>query len=222
MLPTPDLSHLNSSDYDHVYEPAEDSFALLDALENDISLLRSLHTLPMILEIGSGTGIVSTFLQQSIFEQSLHLCTDINALACQVTRQTSSFNMAGSKSTILDSVRASLSHGLRLRSVDLIVFNPPYVPTCESEIDHQAGSITASWAGGFDGLTITSQFLALVADLLAPHGICYLLTVARNKPEELLNYARGHGLHGHAVLQRRAGREKLIVLRFQRTAAEPV
>ncbi len=41
MIPTPDLTHLKRADYDRVYEPAEDTFALLDALEGDAERLRT-------------------------------------------------------------------------------------------------------------------------------------------------------------------------------------
>ena len=45
MLPTPDISHLTSSDYDKVYEPAEDSFLFLDSIEKEASLIKSIRYL---------------------------------------------------------------------------------------------------------------------------------------------------------------------------------
>lgn len=48
----PDLEHLTMRDYDSVYEPAEDSFLLLDAIESVAPMLAK--TSPaIVVEIGS-------------------------------------------------------------------------------------------------------------------------------------------------------------------------
>ncbi len=46
-------------------------------------------------------------------------------------------------------------------AIDLIVFNPPYVPTYSSELDmaRSTRSIESSWAGGHDGMEVTNKLL---------------------------------------------------------------
>ncbi|KAG6817622.1 hypothetical protein H0H87_006250 [Tephrocybe sp. NHM501043] len=216
MIPTPDLSHLTAKDYDHVYEPAEDTFILLDALEEDEKALKDLH--PRIsLEIGSGSGCVSAFIGKILGPSVLYLCTDINPHACRCTRATGVQN-----SMELDALNASFASPITMRlsgSVDIILFNPPYVPTVPDEASdaQDARGIAGSWAGGTAGMNVTDVFLERVEDLLSERGRFYLVAVAENNvPDIQERMLRLYGLRGNIVLKRRAGREHLFVLRFVR------
>ncbi|PHJ21019.1 methyltransferase domain protein [Cystoisospora suis] len=66
-ISTPDTSHVGwNRDFPDVYDPAEDTFLFLHALQEDFSfLLRSKPTL--IVEIGCGSGCIVSFLQRLFF-----------------------------------------------------------------------------------------------------------------------------------------------------------
>ncbi|KAI0281612.1 S-adenosyl-L-methionine-dependent methyltransferase [Russula aff. rugulosa BPL654] len=219
MIPTPDLSHLTKNDYDRVYEPAEDTFVLLDALEADADAIRSLAP-RLCLEIGSGTGVVSTFLAQIIgTSNSFFLCTDINPHAATCTARTGSQNKV-----LLEPLVTSLAHPLTNRlehAVDILVFNPPYVPTYDEEMDaaqHDAG-ISGSWAGGADGMQVTDALLRQADGLLSPRGRFYLVAVRQNNVPRVREFMlETFSLQSEIVLERRAGREYLFVLRFVRSS----
>jgi len=87
-----------------------------------------------------------------------YLCTDINFHACLCTFLTGVQNQV-----ILDPINTSLDSAVRYRlvhGVDIILFNPPYVPTSSDEAeDAQEGrTIEGSWAGGFNGMELTNVF----------------------------------------------------------------
>lgn len=88
MLPTPDYSHFTTKDYEEIYEPSEDTFLFIDAIEKDIELLNSINPL-VALEIGPGSGIVINFLANNLRnrKQVLFYAADINQKACLATKE---------------------------------------------------------------------------------------------------------------------------------------
>ncbi|EKM83488.1 hypothetical protein AGABI1DRAFT_116996 [Agaricus bisporus var. burnettii JB137-S8] len=216
MIPTPDLTHLSTRDYDLIYEPSEDTFLLLDALESDAESLRFLKPL-ICLEIGSGSGCVSSFIAHILGPSVLYLCTDINPHACRCSQGTGKQN-----EVLLDCVNTTFASALSARlchRVDVILFNPPYVPTMPEEAQNaqQVGSLSGAWAGGQDGMRVTNIFLDQVENLLSDDGRFYLVVLKQNNiPEVRQRMLQRHRLISEIVMQRRAGREHLFVLRFTR------
>ncbi|KAF7320036.1 Hemk methyltransferase family member 2-like [Mycena kentingensis (nom. inval.)] len=234
MIPTPDLSHLTAADYEHVYEPAEDTFILLDALEQHAADLT--HLKPRIsLEIGSGSGCVSAFLGSILGPSgTLYLCTDINPRAC-----TSSTATGRQNKVPLNLINSSLADPILRRlesSVDILLFNPPYVPTYNDEaVAAQSDrDIGGAWAGGEHGMQVTDVLLPTVAQLLSPGGRFYLVAVAQNNIPEIqrrmkedykldsevissLSPFRSLKELDQVVISRRAGREHLSVVCFTKS-----
>ncbi|KAK2462015.1 hypothetical protein APHAL10511_006478 [Amanita phalloides] len=215
MIPTPDLSHLTPNDYQVIYEPAEDTFLLLDALESDADELRALRP-TTCLEIGSGSGCVSAFLGQILGPSVLYLSTDVNPHACRCTRATGRSN-----NVMIECINGSLANGLhhRLRhAVDIAVFNPPYVPTASEEamMAQKSGDIEGAWAGGEAGMEITNGFLEIINDLLSPRGRFYLVALKANDVVGIRqNMLTKYDLKSDIILERRAARELLFIIRHQ-------
>ena len=76
-IPTPDYCHLSSRDFEFVYEPAEDTFLLLDAIEAEIETLRKLNP-TVCVEIGPGSGIISAGFGSVLKSACFVIACDIN------------------------------------------------------------------------------------------------------------------------------------------------
>ena len=100
-------------------------------------------------------------------------------------------------------------------SVDVLLFNPPYVVTESEEVG--STGIAAAWAGGVDGREVTDRLLADIPNLVSPTGCVYIVVIPENKPEDMAAQLASHGFDSHTVLSRRAGRERLSIWRFART-----
>ncbi|XP_072265076.1 methyltransferase N6AMT1 [Pyxicephalus adspersus] len=210
MYPTPLYSHVGHGEFSEVYDPAEDTFLLIDALEGEVDEL--IARVELCLEIGCGSGVVSAFVASVVGPKALYLCTDINPLAASCTLETARTNKVHVEPVITD-----LASGLLPRlegQIDLLLFNPPYVVTPSEEVG--GNGIEAAWAGGKNGREVMDRLFPLVPKLLSPKGLFYLLVLKENHPDEIVEELKSYGLQGSKLLSRQAGREHLIILKFWR------
>ncbi|KAH7590941.1 eRF1 methyltransferase catalytic subunit MTQ2 [Nakaseomyces glabratus] len=220
MLPTPYVK----CDYEKVYEPSEDSFLLLDILEKERQYLadRFSKSLNVVCEIGVGSGIVTTFMMQNTIPSAGHLnlyyAIDVNPWALESTLTTADINNC--KKSYLEPVQADLTSSFRTREIDLLIFNPPYVPaedvpTIPEETDDQDKWLDLALLGGEDGMDVTNKVLDNLEAILSLSGVAYILFCARNKPEEIAK--RMEQIWDIKLIeQRKAGWEILSVYRFQK------
>lgn len=210
--PTPDYGHLNATDFERVYEPSEDTFLLLDALESEKHFLQLLRPL-VCVEIGSGSGIVLTFLSTLLKTKGggdlVCIATDVNSYAADVTRRTLERNQVDGDVLVMD-----LLTGLSTRlagQIDVLLFNPPYVVTSSEDVGSRG--LESAWAGGDKGREVMDRILPNVYELLSPSGVFYLVLIEENGPEEVSRLLKNEGLNVERILARRAGRERLMVFK---------
>jgi release factor glutamine methyltransferase len=262
MLPTPDTSHVS---YERVYEPAEDSFLLLDTLSSasETAFLQSrFHTpspqqpAPLVIEIGPGSGVVIAFLTAhawSLFRTRdiLTGAVDMNAHACAATTETVRRAIDSNRGTAattgwIGAVQGDLATSLRDGNVDVLVFNPPYVPTAElpsrsgtrgessgdegrrgeekeeDRFEEDSYLLALSYAGGRDGMETTDRLLDSLPRVLSDRGCAYVLLCAQNKPEEVKERVRGLEGGGRWKAEtvgssgKKAGWERLQTIRIWR------
>lgn len=218
MLPTPEIGNLN---LDKVYEPAEDSYLLLDCFEQEQAFLKEKFTdkIAIVTEIGTGSGIVTSFIRQYILPTALFLATDLNPHACEAVISTVKENNKNDI-TLIDALQMDLATGIRNKQTDILIFNPPYVPA--DTVPQTPTSIEdPTWLdlallGGDKGMEITWKVLHNLDIILSDQGAAYILFCARNFPDEVTSIMKERGWSVEVIIHRKAGWEVLSVLKFCR------
>lgn len=176
-----------------VYPPGDDSFLMLGALKGARG---------RALDIGTGSGIIAVYLAKRGCEV---VATDINPHALSLASANARQN-----GVELETVRADVFEGI-CGTFDVIVFNPPYLPTAPSDVTGDRW-LDASVNGGPDGLLFIRRFLLGLAGHLEKDGSAYLLTSSLSGPEP----APPEGLRARVVASARLEFELLRVFEIRR------
>ncbi|AFZ81338.1 hypothetical protein BEWA_007470 [Theileria equi strain WA] len=241
MSNTIDYSHMDNSTYkENVYTPSEDTFFFVDILKEDIPRILALEPL-FVLEVGSGSGYISTYLLK-LFESHLsngsnvplaleseivrtdhseaiqHLpflvAVDINNRANESTMDMFKLNSVSSYSDVvcIDLLGESTVN----RFFDLVLFNPPYVP-CEYGLSGSQNLIDCAWNGGINGAEVIVSFIESVGSYLSENGVVYLLVEKRNKIDTIIRIVEDNGFKANLIGTRKIIGETLSMIRFSRS-----
>lgn len=248
MLPTPSTSHVS---FDNIYEPAEDSFLLLDTLSSasESTFLKERFpantTSPLIVEVGTGSGVVLAFIAANVSHilgrsDVAVLGSDINLLASRASLATTTRAISDSdtgrhdRATLLDTVTCDLLGPLQSQQVDVLIFNPPYVPTedvpgaildmtaqgYDETFQRDSKLLELSYAGGADGMVTTWRLLEALPDILSPRGVAFVLLCAQNKPDTVRQHIRNWPGSWNVEIVgdsgKKAGWERLCIIRIWR------
>ncbi|HLY77549.1 MAG TPA: HemK2/MTQ2 family protein methyltransferase, partial [Thermoplasmata archaeon] len=162
-----------------------------------------------VLEVGCGRGVAT--LASARRGARLVVATDLNPAAVRAV-----LRRARNESLPVEAVRTDLAAGLR--RFDLILSNPPYLPTTARQRDRDPWENLAL-DGGLDGCRVTARLIAELPHHLAPRGRAYLV-ISSLQSRERLNEIRRRWLRGDGdcstVARQRWGKETLSVWRLSR------
>jgi release factor glutamine methyltransferase len=198
---TPNIFHYHGlviETHPEVYDPAEDSFLLLEALHIDSN--------DTILELGTGCGIIAL----DCARRGFHIvCTDINPFAVQLTR----CNIERNQRLLRGSIEIrqgnlfSVLHENELFNV--IIFNPPYLPTKKQE--KVGGWFDIATDGGWNGLRVTKQFIQGLKKHLLDTSRAYFIFSSLSSRLTLEHYLKNERLSSWIVARRKFDGEELDV-----------
>jgi len=177
-------------DFENVYYPSDDSYLLIDYFKKNISTNYfdgiQLNEIDNILDMGTGTGIVAIFLKNI---QSLNLnfkptiyASDILEDSIKCAKINEKLNQKHNEIIYLKSDLFTSFPKSWESIFNIVIFNPPYLPSLASNEGKLAKSgIDHSWNGGLEGIEITINFLKGVKNFINLNKAHYIYFISSTK-----------------------------------------
>jgi release factor glutamine methyltransferase len=179
-------------DPSQVYTPDADTYLLLEAA------LTEVKPGDLVLEVGTGSGLIAAELAGT----TRVVATDINPHAVLCARKKG-----------VEVVQDDLFCGIR-SSFDVILFNPPYLPTQPEERINDW--LEYALDGGLNGRVVIERFSEQVGRVLAPGGRILLLISSLTGLPEVRDLFFEAGFVSEILLKKKIEDETLYVLKIVR------
>ena len=209
-----------SKDFQNVYEPAEDSFLLIDSILNELVQLKFDKNKKITsIELGCGSGLVSCCFISKLKELNYlnleHYCVDINKDAANLTYNLlKHYNLDNNVNVIEGDLFNNFDNNNKF---DIIIFNPPYVTTDTEEYERalKEKDIYAAWAGGKKGSETINKFVLQLKEHINENTILFLLLSKENEYESIINNIKNmYDMNFEILMRKQFKNERLSVFKF--------
>jgi release factor glutamine methyltransferase len=187
-----------------VYKPAEDTFLLIDSIKLSVG--------DTVFELGSGTGLIALYCSSL---GANVVCCDINPVAVELIKKNYLINqnlLRGNFDVRIGSLFSVLNYK---DSFDVIIFNPPYLPTIKEDLVGGSGWFDTAVSGGIDGLNIIKRFINQVSGFLRENGRIYFVFSSLSNKDKLENIIKKNNFIFEIVNSYRFDDETIYVYKLE-------
>jgi HemK-related putative methylase len=165
-----------------MYEPQEDSYLLQESIKDFLAN----NKINIALDMGTGTGIqglsilnkVKTLLMSDIDKEAIfHLFEDLNKTKVHEEKLSTAIRVFNGD--LFEKIPEEYKN-----KIDLIIFNPPYLPRESDEEDDP------ELTSGESGIETTKRFLSDAKEFLSRGGIIFFVASSLAKIHELEEHMR--------------------------------
>ena len=175
-----------------VYPPSDDTYLIIDYFKKNISENffdgLPITTIRKVLDMGTGTGVIALFFQEiknflSKFTAKI-FASDISDAAIRCATINERINnykdsLTFIKSDLFRNFPPNLQH-----SFDIIVFNPPYLPSINyKESNLIRKSSDSNWDGGERGFEVFLEFIKRVKNFLNSEQKYYIYYISSSSTD---------------------------------------
>ena len=210
-----------------VYSPSDDSYLIIDYFKENINNSHfdglEFKKIINILDMGTGSGIIPIFLllikkRYSKFNPKIY-ASDIleKAIVCsKINEKINHFEneIIFFQSDLFTSFPKNLRH-----TFNIIIFNPPYLPSIEIEKSNNKMPINFSWDGGIKGIEVLKRFINQVIEFIDINdrngSYIYFISSSRADIKELDNIIRERGFKRRVVKRKHIFFEDILLNRLE-------
>ncbi|MHA1796890.1 MAG: HemK2/MTQ2 family protein methyltransferase [Candidatus Helarchaeota archaeon] len=192
--------NVNYTIYKGVYEPSDDTFLLID----NLTINKGEH----VLELGTGTGLISIFAAQNT---DRIVATDISLIALRCALKNFKLNGVSSKIELRQGDLFEPIHPNE--KFDLILFNPPYLPSDPRE---KNDTLTRSWSSGKDGRIIIDRFLQEFPNYLRSPGRVLLIQSSLSNPNKTIEIIKEKKMKIKKIKEQKFFFERIILFLIEK------